>query len=70
MGTFVPRERAVRRVTGKQQWIGLVGWLAGRPVAAVSLMGPGIIYLTDTEPRERLLLATACAALLLRPTDL
>jgi hypothetical protein len=42
----------------------------GQPVAAVSLIDNGVIYLMDVAPEERLLLATACTALLLRPTDL
>lgn len=42
----------------------------GKPVAAVSIIDKGVIYLMDTNPTERLLLATACTSLLLRPTDL
>lgn len=43
---------------------------AGEPMAAVSIIDNGIIYLMDMDPRERLLMASACAALLLRPADL
>ena len=42
----------------------------GKAMAAVSLIDAGIIYLNETNPQERLLMATACAALLLRPEDL
>lgn len=42
----------------------------GRAVAAVSIIDKGIIYLADTTPQEKMLMATACAALLLRPADL
>lgn len=42
----------------------------GNPVAAVSIIDNGVIYLMDTDPAERLLLASACTALLLRPADL
>lgn len=42
----------------------------GKPVAAVSIIDKGVIYLMDTDPAERLLLASACTALLLRPADL
>jgi hypothetical protein len=42
----------------------------GKPVAAVSIIDKGVIYLMDTDPVERLLLATACTSLLLRPADL
>lgn len=42
----------------------------GKPVAAVSIIDRGVIYLMDTHPVERLLLATACTSLLLRPADL
>jgi len=42
----------------------------GEALAAVSLIDNGIIYLKETNPDERLLLASACAALLLRPEDL
>ena len=42
----------------------------GKAMAAVSLIDNGIIYLMDMEPRQRLLLATTCAVLLLRPTEL
>ncbi len=40
------------------------------PLAAVSIIDNGIIYLKDIDPRERMLLATTCAVLLLRPADL
>jgi hypothetical protein len=43
---------------------------AGEALAAVSLIDKGVIYLKDIDPKERLLLATACAGLLLQPTDL
>ena len=43
---------------------------AGEALAAVSLIDNGVIYLRDTDPKERLLLATACAGLLLQPSDL
>jgi len=43
---------------------------AGQAVAAVSIIDNGIIYLMDMDPRERILLATTCAVLLLRPADL
>lgn len=42
----------------------------GQPLAAVSIIDKGVIYLMDIDPQEKLLLATACTALLLRPTDL
>jgi len=42
----------------------------GKPVAAVSIIDQGVIYLMDVDPTERLLLATACTSLLLRPADL
>jgi len=42
----------------------------GKAVAAVSIIDNGIIYLMDVDPEERLLLATTCAVLLLRPSDL
>lgn len=42
----------------------------GRAVAAVSIIDNGVIYLADSNPQEQMLLATACAALLLRPADL
>ena len=42
----------------------------GKALAAVSLIDGGIIYLNETDPQERLLMASACAALLLRPEDL
>lgn len=42
----------------------------GQPVAAVSIIDKGVIYLMDTDPVERLLLATACTSLLFRPADL
>jgi hypothetical protein len=42
----------------------------GKPVAAVSIIDKGVIYLMDVEPTERLLLATACTSLLLRPAVL
>ncbi len=43
---------------------------SGHPLAAVSLIDNGIIYLKEIDPQERLLIATACTALLLRPEDL
>ena len=42
----------------------------GEAVAAVSIIDNGVIYLADRDPQERILLASACAALLLRPADL
>ena len=42
----------------------------GDALAAVSIIDNGVIYLKDTDPEERLLLATTCAVLLLRPADL
>ena len=42
----------------------------GKPVAAVSIIDKGVIYLMDADPAERLLLASACTSLLLRPADL
>jgi len=42
----------------------------GQPVAAVSIIDKGVIYLMDVDANERLLLATACTSLLLRPADL
>jgi len=42
----------------------------GKALAAVSLIDSGIIYLKETDAKERMLLASACAALLLRPEDL
>jgi len=42
----------------------------GKAVAAVSIIDNGIIYLMDVEPEERMLLATTCAVLLLRPSDM
>jgi hypothetical protein len=42
----------------------------GKAVAAVSIIDNGIIYLMDVEPEQRLLLATTCAVLLLRPAEL
>ena len=42
----------------------------GEALAAVSVIDNGIIYLKETDPQEQLLLASACAALLLRPEDL
>jgi hypothetical protein len=38
----------------------------GKPVAAVSLMDQGIVYLDNVSEEERFLLANACAALLLQ----
>lgn len=38
----------------------------GQAVAAVSLIDQGIVYLQDVDAKERILLATACAALLLQ----
>lgn len=38
----------------------------GQPVAAVSLVSRGVVYLQDIDPKERMLIATACAALLLK----
>jgi|WetSurMetagenome_2_1015567.scaffolds.fasta_scaffold66226_1 hypothetical protein len=43
---------------------------ANEPLAAVSIIDNGVIYLKDIDPDERLLLATTCAVLLLRPADL
>ena len=43
---------------------------AGQALAAVSIIDNGIIYLKDTDPDERMLLATTCTALLLRPAEL
>lgn len=42
----------------------------GHPVAAVSLIDQGIVYLKDTDPQESLLLATLCAALLMQESAL
>jgi hypothetical protein len=42
----------------------------GRPVAAVSIIDNGVIYLMESNPAERLLLASACTSLLLRPAEL
>jgi len=42
----------------------------GKAVAAVSIIDNGIVYLMDVAPEEKLLLATTCAVLLLRPSDL
>jgi hypothetical protein len=42
----------------------------GKPVAAVSIIDDGVIYLMDGDPTQQLLLATACTSLLLRPADL
>ena len=42
----------------------------GKPVAAVSIIDKGVIYLMDGDPTQQLLLATACTSLLLRPADL
>lgn len=42
----------------------------GDAVAAVSIIDKGIIYLKETDPRERRLLATLCTAILLREEDL
>lgn len=39
---------------------------AGEPVAAVSLIDRGVVYLKALNPQERILLATACSALLLQ----
>jgi hypothetical protein len=39
---------------------------AGKPVAAVSLMDSGMIFLAKTSPAERFLLANLCAAILLQ----
>lgn len=38
----------------------------GRPVAAVSLMDNGVVFLSKLSPEERFLLANACTALLLQ----
>ncbi len=50
--------------------LGAVGFefrnMAGKTVAAVSLMDRGMIYLAKTSAEERFLLANACAALLLQ----
>jgi hypothetical protein len=43
---------------------------SGEAIAAVSVIDQGIIYLRDTDPEARMLMATTCAALLLRPADL
>lgn len=39
---------------------------AGEPVAAVSLIDKGVVYLKELNATERILLATACSALLLQ----
>jgi hypothetical protein len=39
---------------------------SGRPLAAVSLMDRGIVYLTDLNQEEKLLMAAALTALLLQ----
>lgn len=39
---------------------------AGKPVAAVSMMNNGMVFMVKTDPGERFLLASACAALLLQ----
>lgn len=39
---------------------------SGKPLAAVSLMDRGVVYLTDMNAEEKLLLSAACAALLLQ----
>lgn len=39
---------------------------AGKAVAAVSLIDKGMVFMGKTDPEERLLLANACAALLLQ----
>jgi hypothetical protein len=39
----------------------------GKPVAALSLLDKGVVYLNDVPESERFLLANACAAILLRP---
>ena len=39
---------------------------AGEPVAAVSLIDKGMIYLKALDAQEQILLATACSALLLQ----
>lgn len=40
----------------------------GQPVAAVSLLNNGVVYLGGANPQEKFLLANACAALLLHDT--
>lgn len=59
--------------TGKMPF-GAAGFIIrskeGKPVAAVSIIDKGVIYLMDADPAERLLLASACTSLLLRPVDL
>jgi hypothetical protein len=39
---------------------------SGKPLAAVSLMDKGVVYLTDMDKEEKLLVSAACAALLLQ----
>jgi hypothetical protein len=39
---------------------------SGKALAAVSMMDRGVVYLTNMEPEEKLLLSAACAALLLQ----
>jgi hypothetical protein len=38
----------------------------GEPVAAVSLIDQGVVFLKPLPPAQRILLATTCAALLLQ----
>ena len=66
--------RPLRHVMGKNGPVkipvGLIGFeisnVAGEPVAAVSIINKGLVYLQDSlTPRERFLMADLCAALLL-----
>ncbi|MBK0403478.1 hypothetical protein I5M27_10815 [Adhaeribacter sp. BT258] len=44
--------------------------MQGQPVAAISIIDKGIVYLNDVSPAEKFLLANACAALLLQANDI
>ncbi len=42
----------------------------GEPVAAVSIIDKGMVYMNEVPPAEKFLLANACAALLLQANDI
>lgn len=42
----------------------------GQPVAAISIVNKGVVYMNEVPPAEKFLLANACAALLLQANDI
>ncbi|MFC5270849.1 hypothetical protein [Adhaeribacter terreus] len=44
--------------------------MQGQPVAAISTINKGMVYMSEVPPAEKFLLANACAALLLQANDL